>query len=54
MEAVAKVKSGEQTVEEAFAALPAEEQERLRVYIVDADGSLRGIEPIDYVRWQKP
>jgi len=51
MEAVAKVKAGEQTVEEAFASFDREELERLQVVIVDADGTLQGIEPIDYSRW---
>ncbi len=51
IEAVAKVKAGEQTVEEAFASFDLEELERLQVVIVDADGTLQGIEPIDYSRW---
>ena len=51
IEAVAKVKAGEQTVEEAFASFDLEELERLQVVIVDTDGTLQGIEPIDYSRW---
>ena len=50
IEAVAKVKAGEQTVEEAFASFDLEELERLQVVIVDTDGTLQGIEPIDYSR----
>ncbi len=51
IEAVAKVKAGEQSFEEAFASFDPEELERLQVVIVDADGTLQGIEPIDYSRW---
>jgi len=52
MEAIAKVKAGEQTVDEAFASLPPEERELLQVVVVEADGTLQAIEPIDYSRWR--
>jgi hypothetical protein len=52
MEAIAKVKAGEQTVEEAFASFPPEEREILQVVVVEADGTLQAIEPIDYSRWR--
>jgi hypothetical protein len=52
MEAIAKVKAGEQTVEEAFASFPPEEREILEVVVVEADGTLQAIEPIDYSGWR--
>ncbi|NIS79995.1 MAG: hypothetical protein GTO14_07265 [Anaerolineales bacterium] len=52
MDAVAKIKIDEQEPEDVLATLRPEELERLSVIVVDADGTLQAIEPIDYSRWR--
>ena len=48
MDVVHKIHSGELTFEEAFEDLPEEERERVELILVEPDGTLKAIEPVDW------
>lgn len=53
MELIDKITSEEIDAEEAFSDLSRDDLERIKVFIAEADGTLRGIEPVDYTRWRR-
>ncbi len=51
MEIVYKLKSGEEDADEILADLSLEDRERLEIIVVEADGTMQAVEPIDYSRF---
>jgi hypothetical protein len=51
MDAVAKIKIDDENIEDFLATYLPEDRERLLIVVVDADGTLQSIQPIDYSRW---
>lgn len=53
MELIDKITSEDIDAEEAFSDLSRDDLEQIEVFISEADGTLRGIEPFDYTRWRR-